>query len=80
MITLAFDTATPSPSLAVLSDGVVLAARALSPAQGAGRRVAQEIHDLLTSSGIRVREVGEIVVGVGPGGFTGLRIGIATAL
>ena len=80
LITLALDTATPGPSLAVLRDGAALAARTLTPAQGAGRRVAQEIHDLLTSSGIRVRDVGEIVVGVGPGGFTGLRIGIATAL
>lgn len=80
MITLALDTATPGPSLAVLRDGAALAERTLSPAQGAGRRVAQEIHELLTAAGIDVRELDEIVVGVGPGGFTGLRIGIATAL
>ena len=80
MITLALDTATPAPSLAVLHDRDQLGERTLSPAQGAGRRVAEEIHGLLTDVGIDVREIEEVIVGVGPGGFTGLRIGIATAL
>jgi len=40
--TLALDTATPAPSLAVLRDGETLLERTLPPEPGAGRRIAHE--------------------------------------
>lgn len=80
MVILALDTATPAPSLAVLRGEDLIGERTLDPEVGAGRRVAEELHRLLTDVDMSIRAVERIVVGIGPGGFTGLRIGIATAL
>ncbi len=80
MVTLALDSATPVPSLALLVDGDVLARSALEPETGAGRRIAEELHRLLTAASVPVSALERIVCGVGPGGFTGIRIGIATAM
>lgn len=80
MTTFALDTSTTSPSLALARDDRVLAELWLAPAPEAGRRVLEAGHHLMAAAGVEVRDLERIVVGVGPGGFTGLRIGLATAL
>jgi len=80
---LALDTATPSTVAGVLlDDGRVVEARDDPPAGARGRhagRLLVLVEQALAQAGVQWREVDRIAVGVGPGGFTGLRIGIATA-
>lgn len=80
MPTFALDTSTASPSLALVRGDEPIAELWLGAEPGSGRRVLEAAHGLLVASGLTIRAVDGIVVGVGPGGFTGLRIGLATAL
>jgi tRNA threonylcarbamoyladenosine biosynthesis protein TsaB len=78
--TLALDTATPCPSLALVEAGEAVAELWLGRERDGGRRVLQAVHALLTGAALTPGDIDGVIVGVGPGGFTGLRIGVATAL
>ena len=80
MTTFALDTATPDPALAIVEGDDVVAEAWLGRIPGGGRRVLEAAHDLFTGAGVVPADLDNIVVGIGPGGFTGIRIGIATAL
>jgi len=82
-VILGIDTATPSTAAAVWApDGPAFEARDDPPAgerpQHAGRLLAL-VEAALEGAGAGWDDVERIAVGVGPGGFTGLRHGIATA-
>ncbi|MDQ6810839.1 MAG: tRNA (adenosine(37)-N6)-threonylcarbamoyltransferase complex dimerization subunit type 1 TsaB [Actinomycetota bacterium] len=83
MIVLGFDTATPATAVGVrLPDGRTLCARDDPRAgehPGHATRLLGMAAELLAQAGISWRELERIAVGVGPGRFTGLRVGIATA-
>jgi tRNA threonylcarbamoyladenosine biosynthesis protein TsaB len=74
VLTLAFDTATSAATAALVRDGEVLGERV-------SRAVAMlaDADELLRASGLERGELTGIVVGTGPGSFTGLRLGLATA-
>ena len=74
MLTLAFDTATSAATTALVRDGEVLG-EAVSRAV----RVLEYADELLRAGGVERSELTAIVVGTGPGSFTGMRLGLAAA-
>jgi tRNA threonylcarbamoyl adenosine modification protein YeaZ len=83
VLVLALDTATPASTAAlaeVTGDGMrgIAERRSVDP-RAHGERLAPEIAAVLDENGVRPRDLGAIVAGTGPGPFTGLRVGLATA-
>jgi tRNA threonylcarbamoyladenosine biosynthesis protein TsaB len=66
-------------SVALLRDGVLVDERVPPESEGHGRTLATTLVDLLTKNHLELRDVQQLVVGAGPGSFTGLRIGLAFA-
>ncbi|HWG78267.1 MAG TPA: tRNA (adenosine(37)-N6)-threonylcarbamoyltransferase complex dimerization subunit type 1 TsaB [Stellaceae bacterium] len=76
---LAFDTAGNGCSAAVLRDGKIRARRFAPMARGQSEQLLPMIETVLGEAGLAVTALDLIAVTVGPGAFTGLRIGIAAA-
>ncbi len=83
MIVLGFDTATQATAVGLrLDDGSTLHMRddpAPDAHPGHATRLLSIAAELLAQTGLSWSDVQRIAVGVGPGRFTGLRVGIATA-
>jgi tRNA threonylcarbamoyl adenosine modification protein YeaZ len=78
-VLLALDTATPAVSVAVADGGQVLAERTTVDARRHGELLAPAIEAVLREAGAGRADVDRVAVGVGPGPFTGLRVGLVTA-
>jgi len=80
-IILAIDTATPAVTAGVVKlDGIeVLAERVTVDARAHAEQLTPNVLAALADAGLTVDDLGAVVVGCGPGPFTGLRVGMATA-
>jgi tRNA threonylcarbamoyladenosine biosynthesis protein TsaB len=77
---LVIDTATRTPVVAVAApDGMVMAERHWQSRHRHGEELLGRIEDAFAEIGAGRRDLTGVVVGKGPGSFTGLRIGLATA-
>ncbi|MCC7012294.1 MAG: tRNA (adenosine(37)-N6)-threonylcarbamoyltransferase complex dimerization subunit type 1 TsaB [Planctomycetes bacterium] len=78
-VAVALETSTRTPSVAVECDGRVWA-RELSSERAHSSDLLPALAELVRECGAQPRDVGCVFVGVGPGSYTGLRVGVATAL
>ena len=78
MIVLALDTASPRPSVALRRDGVVTE-EALPEERRASDELLPAIRRALDRAGVGLERCERIAVCAGPGSFTGVRVGLATA-
>jgi tRNA threonylcarbamoyladenosine biosynthesis protein TsaB len=79
-VILALETASTACSAALLDEAGAVVAESLSiegPAHS--QRLLPGVHEVLTAAGVGLAAVDTVVASLGPGAFTGLRIGVATA-
>ncbi|APT84084.1 tRNA (adenosine(37)-N6)-threonylcarbamoyltransferase complex dimerization subunit type 1 TsaB [Corynebacterium aquilae] len=88
MLSLAIDTATPTLVIGVARhDSVecapgaveVLAEVQLEDCRKHNEELIPQVHKVLANAGVEFADIDQIVVGCGPGPFTGLRVGMASA-
>ncbi len=79
MWTLGFDSTTATVTASLLKDGVQVASYSAMSGTSHSTTLLPAIESLLAASGIAPKELSLIACSAGPGSFTGVRIGVATA-
>lgn len=79
MLLLAFDTSSPAITVALHNGDRLLAEHTVIDARRHGELLAPGIAHVLENAGKAASDLTDIAVGVGPGPFTGLRVGLMTA-
>jgi tRNA threonylcarbamoyladenosine biosynthesis protein TsaB len=76
---LHIETATGICSVALAKDGVLVSEKTLEEQREHARLLTVAIDDLMISAGFIYKDLDAVSVSKGPGSYTGLRIGVATA-
>ncbi|MEU4150177.1 tRNA (adenosine(37)-N6)-threonylcarbamoyltransferase complex dimerization subunit type 1 TsaB [Streptomyces sp. NPDC026659] len=79
MLLLALDTATPAVTVALHDGEGVVASSGQVDARRHGELLLPAVDRVLAAAGVKLDAVTGIVVGTGPGPYTGLRVGLMTA-
>jgi tRNA threonylcarbamoyladenosine biosynthesis protein TsaB len=76
---LALDTSTAAMSIALLEEGRLLHEAHIQADRTHSLHLMPMIQELIQASGMKLSELSAIAVGVGPGSYTGVRIGVTAA-
>src|SRR5688572_17385634 len=79
VLVLCIETSTPQASIAIGSEQGVVASITVARGASYNEFLLPAIHFGLEQTGLGFRNLGGVAVGLGPGLFTGMRIGVATA-
>lgn len=79
MLILALETATPAGSVALVDEERTLVSRYFDVGLRHNQRLFVEVEDALRVAGCTFGQVDAIAVAIGPGSFTGLRLGLSAA-
>ena len=79
MKALAIETATMAGSIAVIEDDTLIGEVRINVKIAHSERVMTSVKWLLTASNLSINDIDAFAVSIGPGSFTGLRIGLSTA-
>jgi tRNA threonylcarbamoyladenosine biosynthesis protein TsaB len=78
MIVLGIDSATPHAGVGIVKDGRLLARRVTSPDKNHSETLLGAIVDAMKEADVGFSDIDLMAVGLGPGSFTALRIGVST--
>lgn len=79
MLILGMETSTPVSSVALGSEQGLVASQLLARGRGHSEFVMPAIQSMCDQAGVRLSSLAGIAVGLGPGLFTGMRVGVTTA-